>query len=115
MTALEALEDMVYQFGYRGVKDNRPMITTGGLSALESAFEALGWDDPHYVPEDGNTCDVAGCMTDITSGEFWEDMYLRLCFAHSRMKREGKKRPKIKDYAIKREANRDKVTGFLNK
>ena len=36
----EALEGMVWQFGYRGVKSGRPIIWTGGLSALEEAFEA---------------------------------------------------------------------------
>lgn len=49
----DALEDMAFQFGYRGVKNGRPNIHTGGLSALESAFEALGWDDPHYLLEEG--------------------------------------------------------------
>ena len=47
----DALEEMVWQFGHRGVKNNQPIIWTGGLSALESAFEALGWEDPHYLPE----------------------------------------------------------------
>ena len=46
----EVLEDMVWQFGYRGVKNKRPVIHTGGLSALEAAFEVLGWEDPHYLP-----------------------------------------------------------------
>jgi len=48
----EALEDMIFQFGYRSVVNGKPVIFTGGLSALESAFEALGWDDPHYIPEE---------------------------------------------------------------
>lgn len=43
----DALESMVYQFGYEAVKRGRPAIMTGGLSALEEAFEALGWDDPY--------------------------------------------------------------------
>ncbi len=46
-----ALVSMVSQFGYRGTKDGKVIISTGGLSALEEAFEALCWDDPHYMPD----------------------------------------------------------------
>ena len=45
----EALEDMAWQFGYRGTKDGKEVIHTGGLSALETAFFVLGWDDPHII------------------------------------------------------------------
>lgn len=38
-----ALCDMIWQFGYECNKDQ---ITTGGLSALETAFLALKIDDP---------------------------------------------------------------------
>lgn len=50
----EALENMVWQFGYHTVRtltDNKAIISTGGLSALEEAFEALGWDDPKIIEE----------------------------------------------------------------
>ena len=53
MTHLEVIEYMVFQFGYRGVKNGKPVIHTGGLSALELAFEVLDWEDPHYLPEEG--------------------------------------------------------------
>ena len=55
----DALEDMVYQFGYRSVIGGKRCFTTGGLSALENAFEALGWDEGHVV-EDGG-CEIEGC------------------------------------------------------
>jgi len=42
----EALEDMVYQFAYSRTQDGEVIISTGGLSALEDAFETLGWPDP---------------------------------------------------------------------
>lgn len=44
----EALEDMVNQFAYKfdGKGKTPPSIGTGGLSALEYAFWALGWEDP---------------------------------------------------------------------
>lgn len=43
-----ALEDMVWQFGYKfnGKGRTAASISTGGLSALEWAFDVLDWDDP---------------------------------------------------------------------
>lgn len=43
----EALVGMVLQFAHRGQCDGYTVLGTGGLSALERAFAALGWDDPH--------------------------------------------------------------------
>jgi len=45
----EALADMVWQFAYRGTYEGRENLHTGGLSALESAFDALGLSDPITV------------------------------------------------------------------
>lgn len=45
----EALADMVSQFAYRGTYEGRENLHTGGLSALESAFDALGLSDPITV------------------------------------------------------------------
>lgn len=42
----EALVDMVNQFAYRGTYEGRENLHTGGLSALESAFDALDISDP---------------------------------------------------------------------
>ena len=60
----DALESMVCQFAYwsEGVGG----YTTGGLSALEEAFEVLGWEDPHPAPE--ARCDEPGCMKQRTCG-----------------------------------------------
>lgn len=55
----EALEGMVEQFGYRSRNGRGRFFFTGGLSALEDAFDSLGWDDPHYVK--GGGCEVRGC------------------------------------------------------
>jgi len=111
----EALEDMVFQFGHRGVKNKKPMIWTGGLSALESAFEVLGWDDPHYLPEEGYTCEVVGCMEPDTAGTHWGDnkLYLRLCHKHFTDSISGKPMPEIKKWALEREAKRDPNTRIL--
>ena len=109
----QALESMVTQFGFRGVKDKKPVIHTGRLSALEEAFEALDWDDPHELPENGHTCEVEGCMEADICGTHWAGLYLHLCREHSKQQRQGKARPRIKSYALRREATRDPVTGWL--
>ena len=59
----DELEDMCYQFAYDGQDGRGPYFTTGGLSALEGAFDALGWKDKHYTPE--LTCEVKGCHNRI--------------------------------------------------
>jgi hypothetical protein len=111
----EALGDMVFQFGYRGVKNGKPVIHTAGLSALERAFEALGWDDPHYLPEEGYTCEVVGCMEADTRGTHWGDskLYLYLCLQHSMESCSDVPMPPIKQWALDREAKRNLVTGRL--
>jgi len=43
------LVDMVGQFAYSSTHRGKAVIHTGGLSALESAFDALGWPDPKPV------------------------------------------------------------------
>ena len=45
----EALADMVNQFAYEGTKNGEGVMRTGGLSALEDAFVALGLSDPITV------------------------------------------------------------------
>ena len=45
----EALIDMVNQFAYRPTFEGRENLHTGGMSALESAFDALGLSDPITV------------------------------------------------------------------
>lgn len=111
----EALLDMVFQFGYRGVRGGKPMIWTAGLSALEGAFEALEWDDPHYLPEQGYTCEIEGCMEADTCGTLWGDspLYLRICSKHHGQLCRGYPIPEIKQYALDREAKRDPVTRRL--
>ena len=60
----DALEDMVRQYAYWS--DRFGGYTDGGLSALEYAFQALGWSDPHPAPE--ARCDEPGCMKQWTCG-----------------------------------------------
>jgi hypothetical protein len=43
----DALKDMLWRFAHRTADGKR--ITSGGLWALEWAFDALGWDDPQSI------------------------------------------------------------------
>jgi hypothetical protein len=81
--ALEALENMAWQFAYY----NAGTLTTGGLSALEEAFEVLGWDDPHPAP--GRLCDEPDCTNEGTCGWPSPTGYRQTCFGHTE---EGKHR-----------------------
>lgn len=74
----EALEDMVVQFAYWS--ESAGGYWTGGLSALEHAFELLGWDDPHPAPDD--RCDEPGCMKQTSMGYKTESGYRRTCGKH---------------------------------
>ena len=47
----EALISMMWQFAYYGTKNNVAVMHTGGLSALEDAFVALGLSDPITVED----------------------------------------------------------------
>lgn len=57
---LETIEDLVRQFAHGITLNGAPAYWTGGLSALEGAFAALGWDDPHVVLG-AEFCAVVGC------------------------------------------------------
>lgn len=107
----DALEDMVWQFAYRGIRDGKSIMWTGGLSALEGAFGALGWDSPKYFEDmNGVICDVEGCPGWVVAqGGMWRETgYWCLCSDHSRVHQEGKPQPQMKTRAIKREASRGK-------
>jgi hypothetical protein len=78
--ALEALEDMVLQFGYDAKKNGRLAVGTGGLSALEMAFSVLGWDDPH--PRLEAECEAPNCHERATCGTPMLKGYKRLCGEH---------------------------------
>ncbi len=73
------IEELARQFGgWHSVKGG---YTTNGLSALEGAFELLGWDDPHI--DKGSRCDEPGCKKQISCG--WPDgkgKYRRTCGEH---------------------------------
>lgn len=80
----DALEDMVYQFGYDCVKDGQPALCTGGLSALEGAFAALGWAEPYVIP-DPVWCDAPvtpRCPNRTTCGTPTTAGYKRFCHDH---------------------------------
>ena len=77
----EFAEDVAYQFGYYFPIKDMLYISTGGLSTLESAFDILGWNDPHSVPE--CECEVPGCHEYANCGTQTKDGYKRVCGKHS--------------------------------
>ena len=113
----DALESMVWQFGYHGTNGTAPIIHTGGLSALEEAFSALDWDDPHLLEDvNGASCDVDHCFKSVSgSGCSWKETgYWCCCSEHNSDGRDGKPQPTMKARAIERENRRDRKTGIVN-
>lgn len=89
-----ALEDMVWQFAYEANGDDKRPATifTGGLSALEHAFEVLGYNDPHPVPE--KECYVLDCHRVCGAGipsAGKNGQYMWLCDHHTATQRLGEK------------------------
>lgn len=76
----EFAEDVVRQFGCYCHKGGRLHITHGGLSTLEQAFDILGWENPHPVPE--CECEIEGCHEHATCGVPTADGYKRVCGKH---------------------------------
>lgn len=103
----EALESMVWQFGYRGTVGGKLAITNGGLSALEEAFEALGWDNPHYINDPSFECDIKGCHNWYSPQIKWDGVYVLICDEHFTKYCQKKPRPPLKQTALDREASRD--------
>ena len=73
-------EDVAYQFGYYFPIKDILHLSTGGLSTLEWAFQILGWNDPHPVPE--CECEFPGCHKHATCGTPTKDGYKRVCGKH---------------------------------
>ena len=78
----EFATDVAYQFGYYCQNGGRLHITHGGLSTLEWAFDILGWENPHPVPE--CECEIDGCHEHATCGATTNDGYKRMCDKHCR-------------------------------
>ena len=52
-------------------------------------------------------CDVDGCKgVSCDNGSYWRPGYWCLCPIHSQMAREGKPKPKMWDWAVRREDSR---------
>ena len=75
-------EDVACQFGYYCQNGGRLHITHGGLSTLEWAFDILGWENPHPVPE--FECEIDGCHEHASCGAPTNDGYKRMCGKHCR-------------------------------
>ncbi len=106
----KALESMVWQFAYRR---GGTYLSTAGLSALEEAFEVLGWKDPYFVKDLDVQCDVKGCHEFHSPQITWDGVYVLICDKHFKDYLAQKPLPQLKKSAIKREASRDPVTRCL--
>lgn len=73
-----ALTGMIRQFGYWS--DAAGGYATYGLSALQDAFSALGWSDPHPYP--AGRCEEPGCLRQGTCGTPTQSGYRWLCDEH---------------------------------
>ena len=76
----EFANDVAYQFGYYCQNNGQLCITHGGLSTLEWAFDILGWENPHPVPE--CECEFDGCHEHATCGTPTKYGYKRVCGKH---------------------------------
>ena len=61
------IEGLCYQFAF---DSDDGKLLTGGLSTLEDAFYALGWKDPHQLPDE-LVCDEPLCKARGSCG--WND------------------------------------------
>lgn len=100
-----ALEEMVWQFAFRTVVKGRAALSNGGLSALEDAFDVLGWPDP-YFPVDPPVCDIEGCPDWQVAAIRWRGVYTQVCREHSAESRNPDVVPVLKREALEREARR---------
>lgn len=78
MEAREIIEDLLHQFAY---DNHHGEIGTGGLSALEAAFDYVGWEDPHPLEEE-LICNFDTCDERATCGTPTDKGYQRLCYEH---------------------------------
>ena len=78
MESREIIEDLLHQFAY---DNNHGSIGTGGLSALEAAFDYVGWEDPHPLEEE-LICNNKACDRRATCGTPTDEGYQRLCYDH---------------------------------
>ncbi len=82
----EIIEDLLHQFAY---DTQHGALCTGGLSALESAFDYVGWEDPHPLEEE-LICNDESCDKRATCGTPTDTGYQRLCSDHYHAAQEEK-------------------------
>lgn len=83
----EFAKGVAYQFGYYCNTGGRLCLSHGGLSTLEWAFDILGWENLHPVPE--CECEIDGCHEHATCGAKTKDGYKRMCGNHCRERKDN--------------------------
>lgn len=76
----DALVDMCIQFGCW--RDSYGGLVTGGSSALEHAFDALGWEEPQIIKK--MQCDEPGCKKQSMCGTMTVNGYRHTCTEHAK-------------------------------
>lgn len=104
--ARELIKNLIVQFGYRDVKNGKPVLHSGGIATLEWAFKFVGWSDPYFVPPNLERfifCNVKGCLEPAAGGTSWGDKYVFLCSKHFDHYLKNKKGLPLKKFEIKQE------------
>ena len=83
----EFAKDVAYQFGYYCNTGGLLCLSHGGLSTLEWAFDILGWENLHPVPE--CECEIDGCHEHATCGVSTKDGYKWMCGNHCRERKDN--------------------------
>ena len=80
----DALEDVVWQYAGRIVKGRRRHIHDNALSAMEHAFDVLGYTRPlHDVHKITEGCDIRRCPEwDVAGWHNGDGRYVRVCRKH---------------------------------
>ncbi len=76
----DALMSMVQQFAYWGQQGGVGGYVNGGLSALEEAFDILGYDE--FIPAPDAECCASGCHSKANCGTPTSDGYEWTCGKH---------------------------------
>ena len=86
----EFAKDVAYQFGYYCNNGVQLCLSHGGLSTLEWAFDILGWENLHPVPE--CECEIDGCHEHATCGVPTKDGYKWMCGNHCRERKDNERK-----------------------
>lgn len=77
---IECIEGLAYQYGMQMDGIGIPLLSSGAISAMEYAFEVLGWPDPKPMKE--SECDYPDCHQWANCGTPTKNGYKMCCYKH---------------------------------